>query len=221
MPDFNTKKRQELASKGQAMSGGEYPIRNVADLKRAIQAFGRAKNPAKTKAWIIKRAKALNAVDLLPEDWKKNMAHSETLDEVLAHHGIKGMKWGVRRKNPSGEPPSEDAAKANASRAKAKTSSTDVLSDEELRKLVNRMNLEQQYADLTAKSNNRNATIVDHGKSWIKEALRESAKTEIKNLVKSQISQQVAPKLGEALASHVAGAKVKSPKLKPAGPKQY
>ena len=61
--------REHLAKEGKALPDGSYPIVNVADLKNAIQAIGRAKNPAAAKAHIIKRAKALDATDALPEDW--------------------------------------------------------------------------------------------------------------------------------------------------------
>lgn len=88
MPDFNQMQRQRLVAKNQAMPDGSFPIRNVADLKRAIQSYGRAKNKAAAKAWIIKRAKQLGAEDLLPEDWRT---------DTLAHYGIKGQKWGIRR----------------------------------------------------------------------------------------------------------------------------
>jgi hypothetical protein len=85
MPDFSGKQRQNLADKGQAMPGGGYPIRNRADLQRAIQAFGRAKNPTAAKAWIIKRARALNAMDLLPETWSESVRMSEESEELLVH----------------------------------------------------------------------------------------------------------------------------------------
>ena len=39
-------------------------------MKNAIQAFGRSKNPVKTKAWIKKRAKELGKESLLPDTWK-------------------------------------------------------------------------------------------------------------------------------------------------------
>jgi hypothetical protein len=48
---------------------GSYPIRDKEELKKAIHAYGRAKDKAKCKAHIIKRAKALNAEDLIPEEW--------------------------------------------------------------------------------------------------------------------------------------------------------
>lgn len=70
--DFSDPERNNLAKSGKAMPGGGYPIENVADLKRAIQAFGRAKDPAATKAWIKKRAKELDAEKELPDDWVKS-----------------------------------------------------------------------------------------------------------------------------------------------------
>ena len=67
--EVSDEERKRLADRGAAMPDGSYPIANVADLKNAIQAFGRAKNPSAVKKHIIRRARALNAVDQLPEDW--------------------------------------------------------------------------------------------------------------------------------------------------------
>lgn len=67
--DFSTKERKALAKKGEAMPDGSYPIRNKQDLKDAIQAIGRAKDPEAVKRHIKKRAAALGATDTLPEDW--------------------------------------------------------------------------------------------------------------------------------------------------------
>lgn len=104
MPDFPPKKRQQLADKGQAMPGGGFPIRNRADLQRAIQAIGRASNPDAAKAWIKKRARELNAIDLIPESWSMSHYEKPSLDELteLVHHGVKGMRWGVRSRSSGG-----------------------------------------------------------------------------------------------------------------------
>lgn len=94
MAEFTTKQREKLADEDEAMPDGSYPIRNRSDLKNAIQAFGRSKNPAKTKAWIKKRARELDAEDLIPESWLEHIDDDST---YLVHYGVMGMKWGVRK----------------------------------------------------------------------------------------------------------------------------
>lgn len=67
--EFNSEQRKKLAKSGAAMPDGSFPIVNEQDLKNAIQAIGRAKDPAKARAHIKKRAKALGKSDLIPEGW--------------------------------------------------------------------------------------------------------------------------------------------------------
>lgn len=67
--DFTAAERDQAAKKGQAMPGGGFPIKTRQDLKNAIAAFGRAKDKAAAKKHIIARARALGAVDMLPDDW--------------------------------------------------------------------------------------------------------------------------------------------------------
>ena len=81
---------------------------------------------------------------------------------VLAHHGIKGMKWGVRRTpeqlarasgRPVKEPAGRDKGSAGAKKpAAASTSSSKKtlgdLSDDELRQRISRLELEKRYKDL-------------------------------------------------------------------------
>lgn len=69
--DYSDADRKKMAKSGQALPDGSYPIADVQDLKNAIQAIGRAKNPAAAKAHIIKRARALGATNLLPDGWTK------------------------------------------------------------------------------------------------------------------------------------------------------
>ena len=71
--DYSTDARERMAGAGTAMPDGSFPIANRADLQNAIQSVGRAKDYGKAKAHIISRARALNAMDMLPEDWR-NMA---------------------------------------------------------------------------------------------------------------------------------------------------
>lgn len=93
------------------------------------------------------------------------------VDEFLEHHGVKGMRWGVRRsginigkiyRKPPGEvsvkvarkaPTSPDFKKAEAAKAKVTkgkgSRKTAALNNDELQALVKRMNLEKQYAELS------------------------------------------------------------------------
>lgn len=91
----------------------------------------------------------------------------ETVDEVLAHYGVKGMKWGKRKADPSSlAPPSEDHTRVVGQRAIAKTSGTRALSNKELQDVISRMNLERQYSQLNPKNN-----PVKKGQDFAKEAL--------------------------------------------------
>jgi hypothetical protein len=69
--EFSTKEREKLAEEHEAMPDGSFPIRNRQDLKDAIRSLGRANDDkrAAVKAFIKKRATALDATDELPEDW--------------------------------------------------------------------------------------------------------------------------------------------------------
>lgn len=66
--EFSQDERDQMAGSA-AMDDGSFPIKNVGDLKNAIRAVGRAKDPAKAKAHIISRARALGATDELPDGW--------------------------------------------------------------------------------------------------------------------------------------------------------
>ena len=96
-----------LSKRGLAMPDGGYPIRNRKDLRNAIQAYGRGNSKDDVKRWIKRRAKQLDAEDMLPENWRTSMNHSEE----LYHFGVKGMKWGVRKKRQT----STDTLRRNAS----------------------------------------------------------------------------------------------------------
>lgn len=71
--------------------------------------------------------------------------------EFLSHFGVKGMRWGVRRSEAElhgggSHHVSDDHANAANAKAKAKKHGVKSLSNKELQDMINRMNLEQQYA---------------------------------------------------------------------------
>lgn len=80
--DFSDDDRKRMASSGAALPDGSYPIVTTGDLENAIHAIGRAKDPAKTKAHIISRAKALGATSSLPDGWvsKSNNGDPDMLE---------------------------------------------------------------------------------------------------------------------------------------------
>lgn len=67
--EFDTKERRRMAQSGVAMEDGSFPIANRQDLANAIRSVGRAADYDKAKRHIISRARALNAISMLPEDW--------------------------------------------------------------------------------------------------------------------------------------------------------
>lgn len=72
---------------------GSYPIADVTALKKAVKAFGRAKNKPAAKRHIVRRASALDAMSELPDAWStaKSPAFLEYLDTKTDDTGDGGL----------------------------------------------------------------------------------------------------------------------------------
>lgn len=78
--------------------------------------------------------------------------------ETLCHYGVKGMRWGIRRSRPkkvsttsSQKPKPKPETSAQKSTPKPRPKSISEMSDDELRKRINRLQLEKQLNDLSPK----------------------------------------------------------------------
>jgi hypothetical protein len=91
---YSASDRRKLADSGDALPDGSFPIKNVDDLKNAIAAFGRAKDPEAAKDHIIKRATELDAEDMIPQTWgTKNVDDNEAAQPAADKEpmGAKGI----------------------------------------------------------------------------------------------------------------------------------
>lgn len=126
----------------------------------------------------------------------------------LYHHGILGMKWGVRRfQNKDGSltsagkrhPEQNSKAKQGNNKKKKghttnKGKSINELSDDELRKRINRLELEKRYEALSKKE--QKAKMFD-GKRFVTQVLENSGKvvaTQLSTYVMGNMVNKVAQK---------------------------
>lgn len=116
----------------------------------------------------------------------------ETLDDVLEHFGIRGMKWGVRRKSPGGSssprPVSSDAVQTHAIKKNINRHGLSAASNAELKLLNERVGLEKKYHELFPKQQG----IADKGKKLALDILEPVFKQQ----AKAYLTQYSTKKLG-------------------------
>lgn len=103
----------------------------------------------------------------MSENVKPTITKTGELD-ILAHYGIKGMRWGVRRVNPSGKSSKKEEASEDHKRSREqKAHPVSSMSNKELKDLNNRLQLEKTYKELTGK----NQSVIKRGMKPAKEIL--------------------------------------------------
>ena len=129
------------------------------------------------------------------------------VDDILAHVGVKGMKWGVR-KRPSAvtisqkgkkikisgghrRPAHSDAIRARTSEQILKKSGSKALSDQELQQFTKRLQLEQNVHRLTQNPNS--------AKKFVAGVLSQTGKSVANEVGNQVVSHQVKKHLTPAM----------------------
>lgn len=117
----------------------------------------------------------------LNEDPPDSLSHifAKKIEKFLAHHGIKGQKWGVRRARLSRAEKqasaSSDAKSAKELKKKARKKGLDSLSNEDLAALNKRLELEKKYNKWAAD----NPSIQKKAATFIAKTMIQEAQHEI------------------------------------------
>lgn len=128
--------------------------------------------------------------------------------DQLYHHGIKGMKWGVRRfqkkdgsltsagRKRYGDGPDggdrDDESVSEKPKSSGSKRSVNEMTDAELNAAVNRLRLEQQYRQLSPEKVSLGKKFVDSlQKNVIIPAAKEAGKNVVKDLMEKELKKAI------------------------------
>lgn len=86
-------------------------------------------------------------------------------DDYLEHHGVKGMKWGVRRQRRKELRSFKKSSKKMAKKQKAEYYKRDTMTNADLQKRIERLRLENEYHRLSSEAVVRNQSKAE---AWFK-----------------------------------------------------
>lgn len=98
--------------------------------------------------------------------------------QFLQHHGVKGMKWGVRNKRPDEAARAKRFGPSGTGRIKGRSKKATLtgrakrLNEEDLKKAIARMELEKRYVDLSRGTSGA-------GKRYTRDIIENSGKTAV------------------------------------------
>jgi hypothetical protein len=138
------------------------------------------------------------------------MSVAEAVESILAHHGVKGMRWGIRRKatvgprevivsdkrrrlrtsGGQGHPASSDAVRAQVIGQKAKKSGIKSLSNDELTTYSKRLNLEQNVKRLQTGQQSE-------AKKFVAGLLKQVGNQQANNVANNVVSKQIKKRLDQ------------------------